>query len=164
MRNKTKKQSKMQVPKEVRPFIIDLPQSKFDKEKKVWIKIFQKYLNVAGRVLWFRLEHPDWTIKTKLIKLSDKNAIFRAQIIDKEGKMISIATKQENIQNFKDFIEKAETGAIGRALALAGYGTQFTGELDEGLRLADAPVKVAKETPVTGKKKEEKIDINKIDF
>jgi len=114
--------------------------------------------------LWFRLEHPDWTIKTKLIKLSDKNAIFRAQIIDKEGKMISIATKQENIQNFKDFIEKAETGAIGRALALAGYGTQFTGELDEGLRLADAPVKVAKETPVTGKEKEEKIDIDKIDF
>jgi len=42
MRNKTKKQSKMQVPKEVRPFIIDLPQFKYDKEKKVWIKTLQK--------------------------------------------------------------------------------------------------------------------------
>jgi hypothetical protein len=34
---------------------------------------------------------------------------------------------------------KAETAAIGRALAHAGYGTQFTGE-DEGDFLADSPV------------------------
>ena len=35
--------------------------------------------------------------------------------------------------------EGAETAAIGRALAVAGYGTQFTGE-EEGEHLADAPV------------------------
>jgi hypothetical protein len=38
-------------------------------------------------------------------------------------------------------MEKAETGAIGRALALIGYGTQFCAdELDEGDRIVDAPV------------------------
>ncbi len=37
-------------------------------------------------------------------------------------------------------LEKSETGAIGRALALCGFGTQFTPELDEGERLADSPL------------------------
>ncbi len=35
--------------------------------------------------------------------------------------------------------EKAETAAIGRALAHAGFGTQFTAD-DEGEHLADSPV------------------------
>jgi hypothetical protein len=53
------------------------------------------------------------------------------------------AHKAENKtgDGFKDYLEKAETGAIGRALAMCGYGTQFTGdELDEGVRIVDAPV------------------------
>lgn len=42
-----------------------------------------------------------------------------------------------------DFIEKAETGSIGRALALIGYGTQFCAdELDEGKRIVDAPTQM----------------------
>lgn len=46
----------------------------------------------------------------------------------------------ETLEGFGDFIEKAETGAIGRALALVGFGTQFCAdELDEGPRLADSP-------------------------
>jgi hypothetical protein len=31
----------------------------------------------------------------------------------------------EKAASFSDFLEKAETGAIGRALAALGYGTQF---------------------------------------
>lgn len=34
------------------------------------------------------------------------------------------------------------TGAIGRALAMCGYGTQFAPELEEGPRLADSPYPV----------------------
>jgi hypothetical protein len=37
-------------------------------------------------------------------------------------------------------MEKAETGAIGRALALIGYGTQFAPEMDEEDRIVDSPV------------------------
>ena len=36
--------------------------------------------------------------------------------------------------------EKAETKAIGRALAALGYGTQFCSDFDEGGSVTDAPV------------------------
>ena len=39
-----------------------------------------------------------------------------------------------------DYIEKAETGAIGRALAMCGYGTLQAPGFDEQDRLADTPV------------------------
>jgi hypothetical protein len=41
---------------------------------------------------------------------------------------------------FSVYIEKAETGSIGRALAMCGYGTLQAPEFDEQERLADAPV------------------------
>jgi ribosomal protein S27AE len=37
-------------------------------------------------------------------------------------------------------MEKAETGSVGRALSLCGYGTQFASELEEGQRIVDAPI------------------------
>src|SRR5262249_3254316 len=66
--------------------------------------------------------------------------IFRAVVRDGTGGMAT-GTKSEKAASFPDFIEKAETGAIGRALAGLGYGTQFTGdELDEAHRIVDSPV------------------------
>jgi len=54
---------------------------------------------------------------------------------------VATGTKSEKAASFPDFIEKAETGAIGRALAALGYGTQFTGdEWDEAHRIVDSPV------------------------
>jgi hypothetical protein len=38
----------------------------------------------------------------------------------------------ETQQDFPDFFEKAETKAIGRALAIAGYGTDTAADLDDG--------------------------------
>ena len=49
-------------------------------------------------------------------------------------------TKSETAAGFQDHLEKSETGAIGRALALCGFGTQFAPEFDEGDRLADSPL------------------------
>src|SRR5205807_2480931 len=68
-------------------------------------------------------------------------AVFKAIVKTPTGAVAS-GTKSENAASFADYIEKAETGAIGRALAALGYGTQFTGdELDEGNeRIADTPV------------------------
>jgi hypothetical protein len=67
-------------------------------------------------------------------------ARFRAVVTDGKGGRAT-ATKSENAASFPDFIEKAETGAVGRALAMLGYGTQFTGdELSEEHRIVDAPV------------------------
>ncbi len=93
-----------------------------------------KYLPVAGRLVWFREEHPTWRIETEAITLDlDKGvAVFKALIYDEQERVISTGTKMELRANFVDFVEKAETGAIGRALLVAGYGTQFAPELLEG--------------------------------
>jgi hypothetical protein len=124
------------------------------------------YLPVQYRLVWFRQECPEGTITTELLDLArseeceteasvwndDKRkyekvvkrargvAVFKAIVSDGKGG-VATGTKTENAACFPDYLEKAETGAIGRALAALGYGTQFTGdELDEGDRLADAPV------------------------
>lgn len=101
------------------------------------------YLQVAHRLVWFREEHPDWAICTSIYDWDKEKkwAVCRAVILDSEGRIIAEATKSENVTGFADYLEKAETGAIGRALALCGYGTQFTAdELDEGDRIVDSPI------------------------
>lgn len=100
----------------------------------------KEYLEVKYRLVWFREDHPDWAVETELMSVTDVSAYARATIRDEKGRIIATSHKFESIQGFPDFIEKAETGAIGRALALIGYGTQFCAdELDEGKRIVDAP-------------------------
>jgi len=96
------------------------------------------YLQVAFRVVWYREENPQGTIATELVKLEDAYAIFKATI--SHGPLvIATAHGREDLKHFADYIEKAETKAIGRALALCGYGTQFAPELDEEKRIVDSP-------------------------
>ena len=123
------------------------------------------YLPVAWRLVWFRSLCPGGTIETeivhldldreteeetyvwnqdarrseKVIKRANGIAIFRATVKDGKGGTAT-GVKSEKAASFPDFIEKAETGAIGRALAALGYGTQFAPELDEEHRIVDAPV------------------------
>ena len=101
----------------------------------------REYLPVSARLIWFREEHPDWGIVTAPVEINIEKqyAIFSAQIFNAEGKLMATATKMENVRGFADYIEKAETGAVGRALAYCGFGTQFAPELEESARLADAP-------------------------
>lgn len=108
------------------------------------------YLMVAQRIIWFREEHPDYTIETEIIKLAQDSCLSKAYIKDSSGRIISMSHKFEDAKGFPDFIEKSETGAIGRALALSGYGTQFCADdLDEGKRLADAPIESNNKQEVT---------------
>ncbi len=124
------------------------------------------YLEVKWRLVWFRDIHPNGTIETepitidldreteeevlvwneekhrkeKIIKRANGFALFRAVVKNGEGG-IGTGTKSEKAASFPDFIEKAESGAIGRALASLGFGTQFTGdELNEHHRIVDSPV------------------------
>lgn len=98
------------------------------------------YLEVKYRVVWFREEHPDWTLETELVSVTKDSCLAKAWVKNAEGKIMAMAHKFEDVAGFRDFIEKSETSAIGRALALCGYGTQFCAdELDEGERLADSP-------------------------
>lgn len=101
----------------------------------------KEYLPVAQRLVWFREQHPDWGIQTKFEALDVDSgfALCRATITDPSGFVMAQASKMETAKGFGDYSEKAETGAIGRALALCGYGTQFAPELEEGDRIVEAP-------------------------
>jgi hypothetical protein len=125
-----------------------------------------EYLPVQWRLVWFRSACPEGTIETEIIHLDlDKEteeetyvwnrekrrsekviktgrglAIVRAIAKDGKGGMAT-GTKMEKAASFGDWLEKAETGAIGRALAALGYGTQFAGaDFDEQHRIVDSPV------------------------
>ena len=102
------------------------------------------YLQVMWRLVWFREEKPLWSIDTKLEQLTESHAVFSAKIYDENGVQKSAGYGSESIKDFRDFIEKAETKAVGRALAMLGYGTQFAPEMDECEdgkdRIVDSPV------------------------
>jgi hypothetical protein len=130
------------------------------------------YLPVQWRLVWFRQRCPNGSIETEMIHLDlDREteeeieawneehqanekvvkqakgvAVFRAVVKDGKGG-VGVGTKSEKAASFPDYIEKAETGAIGRALAALGYGTQFAPELDEEHRIVDAPVTRGASTP-----------------
>jgi hypothetical protein len=124
------------------------------------------YLPVAARLIWFREQCPQGSIETEMLHLdlnaefqeeavvynqqtrrSEKTiktgrgiAIFKATVKDGQGG-VATGTKSERGVSFPDFIEKSETGAIGRALAALGYGTQFTAdEFHESGRVVDSPI------------------------
>jgi hypothetical protein len=100
------------------------------------------YLNVKHRIKWLRNRYPDSIMQTEHIELTAQRAIFRATVIkmDGSGREVGTATGygSETPSDFGDYIEKAETKAIGRALAALGFGTQFVG--GEGYRIVDSPV------------------------
>ena len=107
----------------------------------------KEYLEVKYRLVWFREEHPNWSIETEFISTTDRSACAKAMVKDEAGRIIATSHKAETASHFPDFMEKAETGAIGRALALIGFGTQFCAdELDEGDRIVDAPVTTSAST------------------
>jgi hypothetical protein len=43
--------------------------------------------------------------------------------MDEAGRVLTTATKMETRAGFADYLEKAEAGAVGRALGFLGYGT-----------------------------------------
>lgn len=106
------------------------------------------YLQAAQRIRWFREEHHDGKILTELVFHDANSAIVKATISISLGinggdiwLPLATAHKSETLKGFPDFLEKAETGAIARALALCGYGTQFAAdEFEEKDRLADSPL------------------------
>ena len=134
---------------------------------------FKDYLPVQWRLVWFRDQCPDGTIETEIVHLdldketeeevfvwnnekrrSEKTiktargvAVFRAIVKDGKGG-VATGTKMEKAASFPDFLEKAETGSIGRALAALGYGTQFAPELNEEHRIVDSPVERGSIAPI----------------
>ncbi|MCA2654522.1 hypothetical protein [Microcystis sp. M061S2] len=107
------------------------------------------YLQVAHRIVWFREERPDWSIETSIVEHSNDSALVLAEIKDPGGRTIARAHKSQLRAQFPGgYLEKAESGAVGRALAFLGYGTAFAQELEEDgedlSQLADSPMQKPK--------------------
>ena len=100
------------------------------------------YLEVKWRLLWLRQTHPDASIETELVTHDGQAAIFKAKVSIPGGGS-STGWGSEQYGDFRDYIEKAETKALGRALAALGFGTQFCNDFAFGAdqnRVVDAPV------------------------
>lgn len=103
------------------------------------------YLEVKWRLVWLREMHPDASIRTELVHHDERQAIFRAEVSIPEGGSAT-GWGSESPGDFRDFLEKAETKALGRALAALGYGTQFCPDFDFGAadnRVVDSPIDFA---------------------
>jgi hypothetical protein len=83
------------------------------------------------------------------VQIVDTSRLVQGPNFEKAYPLVRRATAHgsETFKDFTDFLEKAETKALGRALAMVGYGTQFTDEMDEGGRIADSPVDSPKLLP-----------------
>lgn len=116
----------------------------FDLEGRLMNLRGKEYLKVADRVLWFRKEHVDGSIEVDLLEheLGPGFALFKATVTFHVAKpfptnVVVHGHGSEERKDFPDYVEKAETKAIGRALAAAGYGTLAA--MDEGGSVADTP-------------------------
>jgi len=117
----------------------------YDPKKHLMLIKGKEYLPVKERLIWWREEHPNGSVSTEIVHADYERNYYVCKATvswtDEAGHTISATGhKSESVKDFGEPMEKAETGAIGRALAMLGYGTQFAHELDEGARIVDSPV------------------------
>lgn len=107
------------------------------------------YLLVQGRVVWLEQTVERYSIQTEVVELTAQRCVCKVDVMlygDDEHTFVRQASAigSETPQDFTDYIEKAGTKALGRALALLGFGTQFAhlefGNEAEAGRIVDAPV------------------------
>lgn len=114
----------------------------FDPSRHLTLVSGKEYLEVKWRLVWLRTEHPNAIIETELHSHVNNEAVFQARVTIPDGG-VATGWGSEDAQGFGDYLEKAETKAIGRALAALGFGTQFCSDFDFGSangRVVDAPV------------------------
>lgn len=117
-------------------------QTQFDASRYLTQIGGRDYLEVKWRLLWLRTLHPDASLETQLQSDDGARAVFFCRVSIPGGGMAT-GWGSESYQDFGDYLEKAETKSIGRALAALGFGTQFTYEHEFGAdqgRVVDAPV------------------------
>ena len=83
------------------------------------------FIPAVHRIAWWRSVHPEHRFAFTVLEggQNDKFAVVQATIFNGDGELIAQGTKSETMQDFPGgWIEKAETGALCRALAFLGFG------------------------------------------
>lgn len=108
--------------------------------QRIYVERAQQIMSVLG-----------WKITTEVtehsrVRTGDKYAgsyaVVKATVTAPYG-VVTTGHKLECYEDFPDYLEKAETGAIGRALVKQGFGTEWADadeSFDEGNRIVDTPV------------------------
>ena len=103
------------------------------------------YKLIGKRVQEFRKEKPDWCIETEILQQTETTVTIRAKISTSTGylKATGIAREEKSDDyksvNHTSWVENCETSAIGRALAVFGYGG--TVEFASAEEVSDATIK-----------------------
>jgi hypothetical protein len=125
------------------PHLIQLPRKVKDKATGHYTTVYDDYLEVKWRLCWFRDRYPHGIITTEEVRVDITQGYvrYKATVEDGEGGRAT-GHGTELAAGFANYVERAETRALGRALAALGIGTQFVGQdLTEGDHAADAPVR-----------------------
>jgi len=101
------------------------------------------YLDVKHRITWFRLAHLTGKISKSIHKLDDKMAIVECRIYKDANDSPEAYLSNGFGQRYYDdstpygtrYLECAETAAIGRALAAAGFNISSVGDVDDDDRM-----------------------------
>lgn len=117
----------------------------WEASKKVgdrYVKVDVEYLPTKWRLVWLRERYPKAIIETS-VEQDPAGALVRAVVTLDDG-LYATGHAYITSKSFGRAVEKAETQAVGRALAFLGFGTEFAYELDsdEGPNLdnmADSP-------------------------
>ena len=112
----------------------------------------KQYKTVAKRVDEFRKKHnTTMSIITRLIESTAEFVVMKAEILDKDGRVIATGYAEEkrnaSMINKTSALENCETSAIGRALANFGYaGGEYASadEVANAIKQQSTPAKQAK--------------------
>lgn len=90
----------------------------------------REYQTVALRVTKFRADKEEWSLTTEIVSRDDECVVMKATISNEQGRILATGHAEEYRKssqvNKTSALENAETSAIGRALAAAGWGgTEF---------------------------------------
>ena len=101
------------------------------------------YDTVARRVQMMREEHPDWTIKTKVVVNNEFRVMVKASLYDEGFRLISTGYAEEDRSkdetNETAAVEVCETSAVGRCLAFALWpGSETDPQIASGDEVAGA--------------------------
>lgn len=112
----------------------------------------KEYKTVAKRVDEFRSAHKtDLSIITSLVDRDENTVVMKAEILDKDGRVIATGYAEEHRTasqiNRTSALENCETSAIGRALANFGLGGGEYASADEVANAINQQEKVVINVP-----------------